>query len=92
MDLKTLLGLPSEHLHKYLLLFEAILTETAEGNPDVDFLGEAVEAMKNLQNSGQLQAFQIAMGEGPMRDIEWKDLVPEDVRNKITEQEALRQA
>lgn len=92
MDLKHWLGRPSEHLHKYPVVFEAIRTETAEGNPDVDFLKEAVEAMRNLQGIAQLRTFQTAMGKGPTGKFEWHNLVPEDVRSGIEKQEAKRQA
>ena len=92
MDLKHWLNRPSEHLHKYPVVFEAIRTETAEGNPDVDFLKEAVEAMRNLQGIAQLRTFQTAMGKGPTGKFEWHNLVPEDVRNGIAKQEAKRQA
>jgi len=92
MDLKHWLNRPSEHLHKYPLVFEAIRTETAEGNPDVDFLKEAVEAMRNLQGVAQLKTFQTAMGKGPTGKFEWYNLVPEDVRKEIPKQVAKRQA
>lgn len=92
MDLKHWLNRPSEHLQKYPVVFEAIRTETAEGNPDVDFLAEAIEAMKNLQGVAQLKTFQMAMCRGPTEKYEWYDLVPEDVRNGIPKQVAKRQA
>ena len=89
MDLKHWLNRPSEHLHKYPVVFEAIRSETAEGDPDIDFLNEAVGAMKNLQGIAQLRTFQKAIGKGP---TEWYSLVPEGVRNEIGKQEAKRQA
>ena len=92
MDLKHWLNRPSEHLQKYPVVFEAIRTETAEGNPDVDFLKEAIEAMRNLQNMGQLKTFQMAMGKGPTSKSEWHNMVPEEVRNGIPKQVAKRQA
>ena len=92
MDLKHWLNRPSEHLHKYPVVFEAIRTETAEGNPDVDFLKEAVEAMRSLQGIAQLRTFQTAMGKGPTEKFAWHNLVPEDVRNGIDKKEAKRQA
>lgn len=92
MDLKVWLNRPSEHLQKYPVVFEAIRAETAEGNPDVDFLKEAIEAMRNLQSIAQLKSFQMAMGKGPASKFEWHTLVPEDVRNGIPKQVAKRQA
>jgi hypothetical protein len=38
MDLKHWLNRPSERLHKYPVVFKAIRSGTAEGNPDVDLL------------------------------------------------------
>ena len=92
MDLKHWLNRPSEHLQKYPVVFEAIRTETAEENPDADFLKEAIEAMRNLQNVAQLRIFQVAMGKGPTGKLDWHNLVPEDVRSGIPKQESKRQA
>ena len=92
MDLKHWLNRPSEHLQKYPVVFEAIRAETAEGNPDIDFLKEATEAMRNLQGIAQLKTFQAAMGKGPTEKLEWHNLVPEDVRNGIPKQVSKRQA
>jgi len=92
MDLKHWLSRPSDHLQKYPVVFEAIRTETAEGNPDIDFLKEAIEAMRNLQNVAQLKTFQKAMGKGPTSKLEWHNIVPEDVRSDIPKQVAKRQA
>lgn len=89
MDLKHWLNRPSEHLHKYPVVFEAIRAETAEGDPDIDFLKEAVLVMRNLQGIAQLRTFQKTTGRGLM---EWCNLVPEGVRNEIGKQEAKRQA
>lgn len=49
LDLKHYLTRPSEHLQKYPVLLTAILNETAEGNPDAEFLQEAIEALGGLQ-------------------------------------------
>lgn len=92
MDLKHWLNRPSEHLQKYPVVFEAIRTETAQGNPDVDFLKEAIEAMRNLQGIAQLKTFQNAMGKGPTSKLEWHNMVPEDVRSDIPKQVSKRQA
>lgn len=92
MDLKHWLNRPSEHLHKYPVFFEAIRKETAEENPDADFLKEAVDAMKNLQAIAQLRTFQTAMGRGPTGKFEWHNLLAEDVRSGIPKKVAKRQA
>ncbi|KAJ7825350.1 CNH domain-containing protein [Mycena olivaceomarginata] len=64
LDLKHFLNRPAEHLQKYPVLLEAIYHETAEGNPDADYLMEAVGAIRNLQSVAQLRTFQAAMGKG----------------------------
>lgn len=92
MDLKHWLNRPSEHLQKYPVVFDAIRAETAEGNPDVDFLKEATEAMRNLQGVAQLKTFQMAMGKGPTGKFEWHSLVADDVKSGIPKQVAKRQA
>jgi len=91
VDLEEWLNRPSEHLQTYPAVLDAIRTETAEGNPDVGFLKEATEAMRNLQSIPQLRIFQKAMGKGPIGRFKWRDLVPEDVRNGVPEQVANRQ-
>lgn len=92
MDLKHWLNRPLEHLHKYPLVFEALRIKTAEENPDVNFLREAADMMRNIQSVAQLKAFQTAAGKGPMRKLEWHNFVPEDIRNGIPMQVAKRQA
>lgn len=92
MDLKSFLTRPSEHLQKYPVLLEAIFNETAEGNPDADFLLEAIQAIRKLQTVSQLRTFQAAMGKGQLGKSEWYDLVPEEVRSTISKQEAKRQS
>lgn len=92
MDLKTYLNRPSEHLQKYPVLLEAIFHETVHGNPDADFLLQAIEAMKGLQTAAQLRTFQIAMGKGPTSKWDWSDLVGQDVRKALGKEEAKRQS
>ena len=92
MDLEYWLNRPSDHLQKYPVVFDAIRAETAEGNPDIDFLKEATEAMRNLQSIAQLKTFQTAMGKGPTEKFEWHSLVSEEMRNGIPKQVAKRQA
>jgi hypothetical protein len=62
------------------------------GNPDADFLMEAVEAIKNLQTVAQLRTFQSAMGKGVTGKWEWHDLVATDVRKSMTKEESKRQS
>jgi len=74
------------------VLLDAVLNETAEGNPDSDFLLEAIEAIKNLQTVAQLRTFQAAMGKGTPGKWEWHDIVPEDIRKQFSKKEAKRQS
>ena len=92
MDLKNWLNRPSQHLYKYPVVLEAIRTNTAEENPDIGFLKEAAEAMRDIQSIAQLRNFQAAMGKGPTGRLGWYDLVHEDVTNRVGKQEAKRQA
>ena len=71
---------------------EAILKETDSGNPDTDFLVEAIHAMKNLLTVAQLRTFQSAMGRGPTSKMQWHDLVPAEIRQGLSKQENKRQA
>ncbi|KAJ6485700.1 signal transducer [Mycena sanguinolenta] len=92
LDLKHFLNRPAEHLQKYPVLLEAIFHETAEGNPDADYLMEAVGAIRNLQSVAQLRTFQAAMGKGTPGKWEWHDLVAEDVRKALPKEEQKRQS
>ncbi|KAJ7614694.1 Dbl-like domain-containing protein [Mycena polygramma] len=92
MDLKHFLNRPSEHLQKYPVLLEAIYHETAVGNPDADYLLEAIGAIKNLQSVAQLRTFQTAMGKGTPGKWEWHDLVSPEVRQSMRKEEAKRQS
>ena len=79
-------------MQKYPVLLEAILKETAESNPDVTYLQEAIDALKNLQDAAQLQTFQAAMGKGITARWEWQNLVSPGLRRTFTEEECRRQS
>jgi RHO1 GDP-GTP exchange protein 1/2 len=81
-----------EHLQKYPVMLEAIMRETVEGNPDRDYLNEAIHALRNLQTSSQLLTFQSSMGKGAAGKLQWYDLVAEDIRSSIPKAEAKRQS
>ncbi|KAJ7230675.1 CNH domain-containing protein [Mycena pura] len=92
LDLKHFLNRPAEHLQKYPVLLEAIYHETAEGNPDAEYLLEAVDAIRNLQTVAQLRTFQSAMGKGTPGKWEWHDLVAPEVMNAMPKEEKKRQS
>ncbi|KAF7357058.1 hypothetical protein MVEN_01042600 [Mycena venus] len=79
-------------IEKYPVLLEAIYHETAVGNPDADYLLEAIGAIKNLQSVAQLRTFQTAMGKGTPGKWEWHDLVSADIRQEMRKEEAKRQS
>lgn len=72
-------------------MLEAICNETTEGNPDIDFLKEAIDAIKKLQGVAQLWTWQNAMGKGPSGKLEWHNLVSEEVVKGLSKQEIKRQ-
>ena len=86
------LNRPSEHLQRYENILEAICKETAEENPDRDYLTEAAAAFKSLQGVCHLQTFQHAMGRGPTGKYEWFNLVSDEARADIAKKEQKRQA
>jgi len=92
LDLKHFLTRPSEHLQKYPVLLEAILSATAEGNPDTDYIAHAIQAIQNLQTVAQLRTFQSAMGRGAPGKWEWHDLVSIELRQGLKKEEAKRQS
>jgi hypothetical protein len=73
-------------------MLAAIVRETTEGNPDRDYLEEAVHAIGALQSAATLLTFQASMGRGAAGKHQWYDLVPEDVRAGIPKAEAKRQS
>jgi RHO1 GDP-GTP exchange protein 1/2 len=85
------LNRPSEHVQKYENALEAIAKETADDNPDADYLMRAVQSFKSLRAAWVLQTFQHAMCRGPTGKIEWHNLVYEDRRAEISEAEQMRQ-
>ena len=92
MDLKYWLNRPSEQLQRYPVIFDSIRAVTAEKNPDVGVLEEAVQAMGEIFVFAHLKAFQTSMGKGPAGKFEWHNLVTDDVRMRIPKQEVKRQA
>jgi hypothetical protein len=74
------------------VLLEAVMQETSEGNPDSDFLDEAVHAIKNLYTVATLRTFQNAMGKGPTAKLEWHNLVTREQMPSINKHEAKRQS
>ncbi|CAK5273832.1 unnamed protein product [Mycena citricolor] len=92
MDLKHFLNRPSEHLQKYPVLLDAIYRETDLGNPDAEYLQEAILAIKNLQSVAQLRTFQTAMGKGTPGKWEWHDLVSPEIRQGLRREETKRQS
>lgn len=91
-DLKHFLSRPSEHLQKYPVLLEAIMQETTDGNPDVEYLQEAVQAIRNLSTVATLWTFQNAMGKGPTSKLQWHEIIPKDYAKTIPKQESKRQS
>jgi len=79
-------------LHKYPVLLEAILSTTAEGNPDTDYVAHAIQAIKNLQNVAQLRTFQSAMGRGAPGKWGWHDMVSKDMVKSLPKEEVKRQS
>ena len=73
------------------MLLEAICKETTEGNPDIEFLREAISAIKKLQTEAQLWTWQSAMGKGPTGKLEWHNLVSDDVQKSLSKTEIKRQ-
>lgn len=92
LDLKHYLNRPSEHLQKYPVLLEAIVNETHRSNPDGEFLQEAIDAIKSLQQVAQLRTFQSAMCKGFTARWEWNDLVSREMTKGLSKEEIKRQS
>ncbi|TFK39736.1 CNH domain-containing protein [Crucibulum laeve] len=89
LDLKHFLNRPVEHLQKYPVLLDAVISETTRKNPDREFLLEASTSISNLQNIAQLRTFQSAMGKG---STTWHSLVPSNELRSISSGEQTRQS
>ena len=92
LDLRHYLNRPSEHLQKYPVLLDAIINETHRGNPDGEFLQEAIDAIKSLQQVAQLRTFQSAMCKGFTAKWEWNDLVSREMIKGLSKEEIKRQS
>lgn len=92
LDLKHFLQRPSEQLQKYPVVLDAILGATVEGNPDGDFLLEAIQAIKQLQSVAQLRTFQAAMCKGPTANMEYHHLITDEDKESMPRQELKRQS
>lgn len=62
MDIKYLITRPSTQLNRYPQLLEAILKETDPDSPDIEFLDEAIKAIRNLSLAAQLKLWQAHSG------------------------------
>ncbi|GJJ11168.1 hypothetical protein Clacol_005400 [Clathrus columnatus] len=91
-DLRHFITRPSEHLQRYPILLEAIYKDTTEGNPDADFLQEAIQAIRKLSGVAHVRTFQTAMLRGPTAKLEWHDLVSSEIRESMTKQEVTKQS
>jgi hypothetical protein len=66
--------------------------ETDLSNPDGDYLREAINVIRDLQDVAQLQTFQSAMGKGSTGKWEWHNLVSQDKKQVFTKEEINRQS
>ena len=79
-------------MHSVSLLLEAILKDTVDGNPDAEFLAEAMHAINKLSTVTQLRTFQAAMGKPPTDKIDWHNLVSAEDLKDIPKKEQKRQS
>ncbi|KAF8517935.1 Dbl-like domain-containing protein [Hysterangium stoloniferum] len=91
-DLRHFITRPSEHLQRYPVLLEAIFKDTTEGNPDAEFLQEAIDSIRKLSGVAHVRTFQSAMLRGPTAKLEWHDLVSAEIREGMTKHEVARQS
>ena len=66
--------------------------ETDVSDPDGDYLREAINVIRDLQDVAQLQTFQSAMGKGSTSKWEWHNLVSQDKKQGFTKEEIKRQS
>jgi RHO1 GDP-GTP exchange protein 1/2 len=66
--------------------------ETDMSDPDGDYLREAINVIRDLQDVAQLQTFQSAMGKGSTSKWEWHNLVSQNKKQGFTKEEISRQS
>lgn len=66
--------------------------ETDVSDPDGDYLREAINVIRDLQDVAQLQTFQSAMGKGSTSKWEWHNLVSQVKKQGFTKEEISRQS
>ncbi|KAG9014371.1 hypothetical protein FRB94_012777 [Tulasnella sp. JGI-2019a] len=92
LDLRHFITRPSDHLKNYPVLLEAAMKETDPENPDVDFLREAAQAIRNLSDMALMRTFQSGMAKIPNAPKEWHQLVPKEVMEKLPKKEQKKQS
>lgn len=88
----TLIALPRDHLQECHEVLKDLVKETPEESPDAPDLAQAEQMIYNISMADQLRSFQYSMGRGPNSNLEWHDLVTQEKRNAMTDQEIKRQA
>jgi hypothetical protein len=93
-ELKHVITRPSKHLQHYLEMLEAMNHEmsVAEGHPDRAWFTESIRLIRNIKIMSDLRASQNFKGNGAAAELQWYDLVSEEDRGDISEQEAKRQS
>ncbi|KAG8878034.1 hypothetical protein FRB97_002821 [Tulasnella sp. 331] len=92
LDLRHFITRPSDHLKNYPVLLEAAMKETDPENPDIDFLREASQAIRNLSDMALMRTFQSGMAKIPNAPKEWHQLVPKEVMDKLPKKEQKKQS
>lgn len=67
------------------------MKETDPENPDIDFLREAAQAIRNLSDMALMRTFQSGMAKIPNAPKEWHQLVPKEVMEKLPKKEQKKQ-
>lgn len=67
------------------------MRETDGENPDVEFLNEAAQAIRNLSEMATLRTFQSGMAKLPNVPKEWHQLVPKEVMDGLSKKEQKKQ-
>ncbi|TCD64248.1 hypothetical protein EIP91_004317 [Steccherinum ochraceum] len=91
LELKHFLSRPSIHLQKSPAVLEAVYKACPKDHPDVEFLKEAVLAIRQVQNTALLCSFQFAMGKGSFAALDWTSFVAEEVLSNMPRREMKRQ-
>jgi hypothetical protein len=73
-------------------MLDMVYRDTIKDSPDRTWIKESIRAIRNIKLLSELQTSSNFQGNGAAAELQWYDLVSEEDRGDISEQEAERQS